>query len=63
MDKLVRRIVHYIKTYYLSDKNYPMNNLFQTYDPPLVRKRPMTLLLTGLSRVFVCEYFKGTSGC
>ena len=23
----------------------------------------MTVLLTGLSRVFVREYFKGTSGC
>ena len=40
-----------------------MDNPSQTYNPSLVRTRPMTVLLTGLSRVFDCEYFKGTSGC
>ena len=31
----VRRIVHQIKTYYLSDENYPMDNPSQTYNPSL----------------------------
>ena len=51
-----------IKTYYLSNKNYPIDNPFQTYNPSLVWKQPMTVLLTGLSRVFVREYFKGLQG-
>ena len=70
MDK-VRWIVHsklkpfhfQIKTYYLYDANYPMDNPSQTYNPSLVRTRPITMLFTGLSRVFDCEYFKGSSGC
>ena len=77
MDK-VRRIVHpklkpfniqllipntYYKTYYLYDANYPLDNSSQTYNPSLVRERPMTVLVTGLSRVFVPEFFKGTSSC
>ena len=70
MDK-VRRIVHpklkpfhfQIKRYYLYDANYPMDNPSQTYNPSVVRTRPITMLFTGLSRVFDCEYFKGTSGC
>ena len=67
----VRRIVHpklkqfhfQIKTYYLYDANYPMDNPYQTSNPSLVRTRPITMLFTGLSRVFDCEYFKGSSGC
>ena len=70
MDK-VRRVVHpklkplpfQIKTYYLYEANYPMDNPSQTYNPPLVRTRPITMLFTVLSRVFDREYFKGTSGC
>ena len=70
MDK-VRRIVHpklkpfhfQIKRYYLYDANYPMDNPPQTYSPSVVWTRPITMLFTGLSRVFDCEYFKGTSGC
>ena len=70
MDK-VRRVVHpklkplpfQIKTYYLYEANYPMDNPSQTYNPLLVRTRPITMLFTVLSRVFDREYFKGTSGC
>ena len=70
LDK-VRRIVHpklkpshfQIKTYYLFDAYYPMDNPSQTYSPSVVWTRPITMLFTGLSRVFDCEYFKGTSGC
>ena len=48
---------------FLKDSNYPIDNPSQTYSPSVVWERPMTVVLTGLSRVFVREYFKGTSGC
>ena len=62
MDKLGGLFIK-LMTYYLSDKNYPMDNPIQTYNPSLVWKQRMTVFLTGLSRVFVREYFKDTSGC
>ena len=60
---LIRKTYYLKKTYHLYDANYPLDNPSQTENPSLVRERPMTVLLTGLSRVFVCEYFKDTSGC
>ena len=60
---LIQKLNYLKKTYNLYDANYPLDNPCQTYNPSLVRERPMTVLLTGLSRVFVPEFFKGTSGC
>ena len=58
------------KTYYLKRRIIYMTRIIpaldtpsHTYSPFLVRERPMTVLLTGLSRVFVPEFFKGASGC
>ena len=60
---LIQKTCYLKNTYYLYDENYPLDNPPQTYNPSLVRERPMTVLLTGLSRVFVRKFFKGTSGC
>ena len=60
---LIQKTCYLKNTYYLYDANYPLDNPPQTYNPSLVRERPMTVLLTGLSRVFVRKFFKGTSRC